>query len=55
MIGDAARSLNYDMLESAFNELSEYTIPKADREKFFTIKDHFERFDYEGILKILEE
>ncbi|MCR5267725.1 MAG: DegV family EDD domain-containing protein [Lachnospiraceae bacterium] len=55
MIKDAAKALDYNALESAFNELREYTIPKADREKFFTLKDHFERFDYEGILKTLEE
>ena len=54
-VKQGAQDMDYDAIESAFAELEGYVIPKEEEEKFGLIKDKSERFDYEGILEILDE
>ena len=53
-VKQGAKDMDYDVIESAFAEVEGYIIPKEEEEKFSLIKEKSERFDYEGILEILD-
>ncbi len=51
----AADMMDCDALDEIFNNLSNYSVPKADEELLRRLNDASEQFNYEAILKILEE
>ena len=50
---DAAEAMDCDRIEAVMNEISEYTIPDSDKEKFDSVRAKADMLDYEGILEAL--
>ena len=52
-IKTAAENMDYDIIQSIFNEMDEYRIPEEHAELFDKIRSSFQRFDYDVILDTL--
>ncbi len=50
----AAESMDCDTIGVILKEMSDYSIPEAERERFEAIRDRADKFDYDGILAVLE-
>ncbi len=50
----AAEEMDCDILESIFNEMSDYAVPAAEAELWEKLKSASDRFDYSGILLLME-
>lgn len=48
-----AEEMNCSMIEDAFAELEDYEIPDTERDKYMTLKERFEAFDYDGMSALL--
>ncbi|MCR5099426.1 MAG: response regulator [Lachnospiraceae bacterium] len=51
----AAEDMDCDRLEAIFEETSAYRIPVSNAEKYERIREAASQFDYEGIIRILDE
>lgn len=54
-IREAAEAMDCDSIESIFNEMSDYSIPENESDKFNALKDKADVFDYDGILEVLND
>ncbi|MCR4789410.1 MAG: response regulator [Lachnospiraceae bacterium] len=54
-IRSAAEDMDCDRLESEFEEMSEYAVPKKEEALWNKIRNAFEQFDYDGIVSLLSE
>ncbi len=52
---EAASAMDCDTMEDILKELEDYTIPESDRDKFKAISEKAAAFDYDGIVKLLDE
>lgn len=50
-----ANDMDIDVIKNAFSKLEGYKIPESDKERFNTIKEKYEMFDYTGVLYVLDE
>ena len=53
-IREAADNMDCDALEDVIKEISDYAIPENQKDKFNSIKEMVDNFDYDGILEILD-
>ncbi|MCR5094798.1 MAG: response regulator [Lachnospiraceae bacterium] len=51
-IREAAESMDYDLLESIFEEMKNYRIPQTEKELFGKLKEASLRFDYDAIVEL---
>ncbi|MCR5545849.1 MAG: DegV family EDD domain-containing protein [Lachnospiraceae bacterium] len=54
-IREAAEEMELEQLESIFEELADYRIPKEEEALFLGLKEKFELFDYDGMIAALDE
>ncbi|MCR4673738.1 MAG: DegV family EDD domain-containing protein [Lachnospiraceae bacterium] len=54
-IREASDDMDLEQLESIFEELKDYSIPKEDEALFNRLKECFEQFDYDGMTDALNE
>ena len=54
-LAEAAEQMNAELLEQAFSEMDDYTIPKDEASVFTALKQAADRYDYEGINGILQD
>ncbi len=54
-IREAAEEMDCDRLETAFSDLSGYSIPEEYKEKYNMLKECSDNFDYEGIVILLDQ
>lgn len=52
-IANAAKDMDIDAVEEAFNEIADYAIPESEKEKTDAIKEALNSYDYDTILEIL--
>ena len=52
---EAAEAMDCDMLEDIINEIGAYAIPEAERERFETVRQKADLYDYDGILEVLSD
>ncbi|MBR5733607.1 MAG: Hpt domain-containing protein, partial [Lachnospiraceae bacterium] len=50
----AAEAMDCDTIGEIIKELDDYSIPEEDREKFEAIREKAGKFDYDGILAVLD-
>ncbi len=54
-IRSAALAMDSDTLDAIFEETSEYTVEEAEANIYDGVKKAYDAFDYDGIIKILDE
>ncbi|MBR6469780.1 MAG: response regulator [Lachnospiraceae bacterium] len=54
-IKDAAADMDCERLDSIFDEMAAYRIPKENRKLFVKLKDASEKYEYKTILKLIQE
>ena len=47
--------MDCDMLEDIINEIGAYAIPEAEKERFETVRQKADLYDYDGILEVLSD
>ncbi len=52
-IADAAKEMDYDRLEEAFEFIGSYRIPEKTAQKFARLENAYRQFDYRGIVNIV--
>ena len=52
---EAAEAMDCDMLEDIINEIGAYAIPEAEKERFETVRQKADLYDYDGILEVLSD
>ncbi|MBR1477665.1 MAG: DegV family EDD domain-containing protein [Lachnospiraceae bacterium] len=52
---NAAVEMDCDKLEEVFKSVGEYALPNEDKDKFKTLKEYSDNFDYDGIVNMLGE
>ena len=50
----AAEDMDCDLLEETYNEMKGFAIPESDRELFDQLEKAMKKFDYDGILELLQ-
>ena len=53
-IREAAETMDCEAIEAVFREMEDYTIPENEIERYNLLHEKAGKFDYEGIIKILE-
>lgn len=53
-IREAAKNMDIDAMEEAFEEIESYSIPESEQKRYLMIKNCYEQFDYDKILVILD-
>ena len=52
---DAAEAMDIDTVEEIVKELEDYSIPQSEKKKYSALCECIGNFDYDGILRILDE
>ena len=50
---EAAENMDCDMIDSIMEEIAEYAIPEAEKERFKLVCEKANMFDYEGMIQAL--
>lgn len=52
-IKEAADNMDCDVIEEILQEMEEYSVPESDKEKFEAVCKLAAKYDYDGILEVL--